>query len=104
MQEVLGLLVSKFKRGGVNWCYKNFRKHKLVYNISEEKEHIDFKRNRLIFQYTLTKPELVKIRIKIKQRNLIEPDYLIFSSLKNTVYTKRSTKFFQHKSSKKMNL
>jgi len=50
----------------------------LVYSISEEKEHIDFEKNNFIFQYTLTKPELVQIRIEIKQRNFTEPDELIF--------------------------
>jgi len=39
----------------------------LVYNISEEKEQIDSKRNKFIFQFTLTKPKLVQICIKIKE-------------------------------------
>ena len=102
--SLLGLLVSKFKRGGVNWSYKIFAKHKLVYSISEEKEQIDFKRNRLILQNTLTQSELIQIRIEIKQWKITEVDWLIFNSLKNTVYTKRSLKFIQHKTSKRMNL
>jgi len=32
----------------------------MVFNIAKEKEQIDFKRNKFIFQYTLTKPELVQ--------------------------------------------
>jgi len=75
-----------------------------VFNISEEKEHIVFKRNRLILQNSLTQFELVQIKIAIKQRDITEPDWLAFTGLKNTDYAKKSTKFIQHKVLERMNL
>ena len=75
-----------------------------VFSISEEKEQIVFKINRLILQNSLTQFELVQIKIAIKQRDITEPDWLAFTSLKNTDYAKKSIRFIQHKVSKGMNL
>jgi len=67
------------------------------FSISEEKEQIVFKRNKLILQNSLTQFELVQIKIAINQRDITESDWLAFINLRNTDYAKKSTKFIQHK-------
>jgi len=55
----------------------------LVYSISEEKEQIDFRMNRLILQNTLTQTRLIEIMIEINRERLIEQDWLIFKQLED---------------------
>jgi len=47
---VLGLLVSKFKRG-LNWAFKNFHKQKLFSSNSEKKNRLILKRTYLFSDY-----------------------------------------------------
>ena len=60
MLYVLGLLVSKFKRG-VNWAYKIFAKN-TVFQKSWQKEQIDSKKKRFnFFYYTGTSRNLNRL-------------------------------------------
>ena len=51
--KLLGLLVSKFKRGGVNWAYKIFARTHNFSVFLRQKEQIVFTWNRLILQSSL---------------------------------------------------
>jgi len=50
---LLGLLVSKFKRGWVNWAYKIFARTHNFSVFQRQKEQIIFTWNRLILQSSL---------------------------------------------------
>ena len=76
--KLLGLLVSKFKRGGVNWSYKIFANCFTVYK--RKKEQVVFRMNRLIMHNPLTQAKHIQIRIEIKQWNMAKADWFTFNS------------------------
>ena len=100
--QLLGLLVSKFKRGGVNWAYKIFARTHNFSVFQRQKEQIVFTWNRLILQSSLG---TIWILFNVKlcsTRNITEPDQLNIVRMKDTAMLRNQSKATQHKISRSM--